>query len=180
MQPLLSNGLCLRPFEDRDAEPFALASRESVATVGRWMPWCHSEYSAVHAREWFALCSQGFADRSGFEFGVFAADGTELLGGAGLNQFNKKHNFCNLGYWVRESKQRQAVATRVVRILSEFGFTELALTRIEIVVAEGNEPSNGVARMAGARFECFARNRLLIGGVPVGASVYSLVPNSEP
>jgi RimJ/RimL family protein N-acetyltransferase len=100
IRPLQSHGLCLRQFEDGDAESFAQAVRESVATVGR-LPWCHPEYSAAEAREWFALCYQGFNDSSAFEFGIFTDDGVKLLGGAGLNQFNKQHNFCNLGYWVR-------------------------------------------------------------------------------
>src|SRR5262245_43272518 len=152
MEPILSHGLCLRPFQDSDAEAFAEAARESVATVGRWMTWCHSEYTAEEARQWFAVCTQALAEKSAFDFGVFSADGTELLGGAGLNQFNKLRNFCNLGYWVRESQQRQGIATRAVRALANFGFSVLGLTRIEIVVADGNEPSNAVARKAGAQF----------------------------
>ena len=178
MESLFSHGLCLRPFQDSDAEAFVVAARESVATVGRWMPWCHREYTADEARQWIAVCEQSLAEKSAFNFGVFSADGTELLGGGGLNQFNKQHNFCNLGYWVRESKQGQGIATRVVHALADFGFSVLGLTRIEIVVAEGNEPSNGVARKAGAQFEFLARNRLVGRDGPVAASVYSLVPQS--
>jgi ribosomal-protein-serine acetyltransferase len=174
--PPSADSLYLRPFMESDAAVFAAAARESVATVGRWMPWCHSDYSESHAREWFVACARAWADGSSFEFGIFAADGDRLLGGAGLNQFNAQHNFCNLGYWVRESMQRRGIATRVVRALSELGFGALGLTRIEIVVAEGNEASCGVARKAGAQFEGISRNRLVIRGVPVAASVFSLVP----
>lgn len=178
MEPILSHGLCLRPLQDSDAEALVVAARESLATVGRWMPWCHSEYMADEARQWIAVCTQALAEKTAFDFGVFSADGTELLGGGGLNQFNKLHNFCNLGDWVRESKQRQGIATRVVQALADFGFSVLGLTRIEIVVAEGNEPSHGVARKADAQFECLARNRLVGRDGPVAASVYSLVPPS--
>lgn len=178
MEPILSHGLCLRPLQDGDAESLVVAARESVATVGRWMPWCHSEYTAEEARQWIAVCEQTLAEKSAFNLGVFLADGTELLGGGGLNQFNKLHNFCNLGYWVRESQQRQGIATRIVQALADYGFSVLGVTRIEIVVAEGNEPSNAVARKAGAQLECMARNRLVGRDGPVAASVYSLVPPS--
>lgn len=154
MDPILSHGLCLRPLRDSDVESLLVAARESVATVGRWMPWCHSEYMAEEARQWIAVCEQALAEKSAFNLGVFSADGTELLGGGGLNQFNTLHNFCNLGYWVRESKQRQGIATRVVQALADFGFSVMGLTRIEIVVAEGNEPSSAFARKVGAQFEC--------------------------
>jgi ribosomal-protein-serine acetyltransferase len=176
MKELQSHSLCLRPFRDEDAEAFAEAARESVATVGRWMPWCHAAYSAAEARAWFASCAATRLDASAFEFGVFAADGRQLLGGAGLNQFNRQHRFCNLGYWVRESSQRQGVATAAIGMLANFGFVRLGLTRVEIVVAEGNEASSGVAKKAGARFECLARNRLTIAGAPVNAAVFSLIP----
>lgn len=94
MEPILSHGLCLRPLQDSDAEALVVAARESVATVGRWMPWCHREYTAEEARQWIAVCEQALAEMSAFNLGVFSADGTELLGGGGLNQFSKLHNFC--------------------------------------------------------------------------------------
>ena len=178
MEQILSHELCLRPLQGSDSESLVVAARESVATVGRWIPWCHSEYTLQEAQQWIAVCVQTLAEKSAFNFGVFSAEGTELLGGGGLNQFNKLHNFCNLGYWVRESKQRQGIATRVVQALADFGFSVLGLTRIEIVVAEGNEPSNGVARKVGAQFECLARNRLVDRDGPVAAAVYSLVSNA--
>lgn len=168
----------LRPFERADAEAFAVAARESHATVGRWMPWCHAGYTTDEARNWFEMCAQGLASRTGFEFGLFTEDGKELLGSAGLNHFNLDHNFCNLGYWVRQSRRRQGIALHAARALVDFGFYTLGLTRIEIVVAVGNEPSDALARKLGAVFECVARNRLMIGYTPVAASVYSLVPSA--
>jgi ribosomal-protein-serine acetyltransferase len=59
--------------------------------------------------------------------------------------------------------------------LAHHGFSALGFGRVEIVIAEGNEPSNAVARKLGAVFEGHARNRLVIRGVPVAASVYSLI-----
>jgi ribosomal-protein-serine acetyltransferase len=169
--------IVLRPFEERDAESFVAAVRESVSTVGQWMPWCHADYSIAEAREWFAACARSFTDGSAYEFGVFSEKGGEFLGGAGLNQFNRQHYFGNLGYWVRETRQRRRVAICAVKALAGFGFEKLSLARIEIVVAQGNEASEGVARKIGARFEGLARNRLVIRGESVTASVYSLIPS---
>jgi RimJ/RimL family protein N-acetyltransferase len=176
MTTINAEGLLLRPFEDGDAPAFTSAVRESAQSVGKWMPWCHADYTNNDALEWFAVCRQGLETQSAYEFGIFSEDGAEFLGGAGLNQINRQHAICNLGYWVRSSRQRQQVASRCVRILSQYAFETLALRRVEIVVAAGNQPSEGVARKAGAMLECVARNRLLIRGVSVPASVFSLVP----
>ena len=107
-------------------------------------------------------------------------DGNDFIGGAGLNLIVRRNFYCNLGYWVRQSQQRKGIASAsasaCVAALSEFGLRELGLLRIEIVVADDNEPSTAVARKAGAELECVAGNRLLFRGQPVAASVFSLVP----
>lgn len=45
MQIIHFDGLVLRAFDDADAPAFAQAARESVDTVGLWMPWCSSTFS---------------------------------------------------------------------------------------------------------------------------------------
>jgi len=175
-QDIHAPGLLLRPFEKRDAPQFAQAVCESLQTVGAWMPWCHAGYTEAEALDWFEASRKGRAAGTAFEFGVFSEDGKDFIGGAGLNLIVRRNAYCNLGYWVRQSHQRKGVALACVAALSEFGFRELGLQGIEIVVAVGNEPSAAVARKAGAELECVARNRLLLRGQPVAASVFSLVP----
>ena len=171
-------GLVLRAFEDSDAEEFAIAARESVASVGPWMPWCHAAFSQQDALNWFETCRAGLASCTAHEFGVFAQDSNAFLGGAGLNALNHQHLFCNLGYWVRQSAQRRGVASRCVHALAAHAFEVLGLQRVEIVVALGNTPSEGVARQCGALLEGVARNRLQLSSGSVPASVFSLVPST--
>lgn len=170
------SGLVLRPFSDSDDEAFTSAVVESVESVGRWMPWCTSDYSTRHALEWFATCRSARDAGTAFEYGIFCQDSGDFLGGAGLNEIRQQHRFCNLGYWVRQSRQRQGVASRCVQALSTHGFHQLGLHRVEIVVAVGNLASEGVAVKSGAFHECIARNRLHLHDKPVPAHVFSLVP----
>jgi ribosomal-protein-serine acetyltransferase len=166
----------LRPFTLADASAFAEAVRESTASVGQWMGWAHAGYTEDEARSWFAFCDAARAAGSAHEFGIFLDDGETFVGGAGLNQFNAMHGFCNLGYWVRASQQRRGAALAAVHALKRHAFEELKQTRVEIVVVDGNLPSLAVARKAGAMWECLARNRLQLNGRAVAAHVLSLVP----
>ena len=177
MEPLCVGDLCLRAFEMRDVPEFVEAVRESTASVGRWTSWCHRDYAAADAETWIAHAHHNVQHAVSYELGIFASD--MLVGGVGLNQFNREHNFCNLGYWVRESRQGQGIATRASRAWVEFGFRELKMARIEIVVAQGNLPSQRVAQKVGATFECVARNRLVLNGSSHAAAVYSLVRDTE-
>jgi len=180
MTELHHAGFLLRRYTAADAPAFAAAIRESMSTIGRWMSWAHAAYTEDEALAWFAACDAGHADGSSREFGIFRADTADgsqrFVGGAGLNQFNTVHAFCNLGYWVRDPAQRQGAALAAVSALAHYAFASLAQSRIEIIVAEGNTPSIGVARKSGAVHECLARNRLVLHGEAVAAHVFALVP----
>jgi RimJ/RimL family protein N-acetyltransferase len=179
MNMLHAGRFLLRPFTAADASSFAAAVRESMASLGQWMGWAHGGYTEDEALSWFAFCDASRAAGSAHEFGIFLEDGKTLVGGAGLNQFNTQHGFCNLGYWVRASQQRQGAALAAVQVLARHAFEALQLSRVEIVIADGNLPSLAVARKAGAVHECLARNRLQLHGGPVAAHVLSLVPEQD-
>ena len=168
----------LRPYLQGDCAAMSAGVRESAATVGRWMTWAKPDFSEYDAACWFAHCDHARATGTAHEFGIFDADG-HFVGACGLNQFSAVNKMCNLGYWVRQSRQRAGAATAAVLALRDLGFNRLGLARIEIVVAEGNTASLGVARKAGAEHECLARSRLQIHGKPFAAHVFSFVATSD-
>lgn len=168
----------IRAYEADDAEPLWEAVRESVAEVGRWLPWCHAQYSMAEAVEWIGSRAPLAAEGREYGFAIVGSDG-RLLGGCGVNQINRIHRFGNLGYWVRTSATGRGVATGAVRQLAAFAFGTTDLVRLEIVCAVGNERSQRVAARAGAVREGVLRSRLLLDGQPVDAVMYSLVRGAE-
>ena len=77
---------------------------------------------------------------------------------------------------MRQSRQGQGIARQAVALLRDFGFQQLGLFWLEIVMAVGNSASEAVAIAAGATFECRARNRIFLHGQPLDAHIYALVP----
>ena len=175
MFPLVTNDLCIRPFQEGDVPAFVAAVLESVSTVGVWFSWCNSGFSIQDATSWISSRTANLQSGDAFDVGAFSEDGSEFLGGIAINHINKSHNMGNVGYWVPQSRQGQGIATRAVQSIIQFGFSQLLLTRLEIVAAEMNIPSRRVAEKVGAMFECIARNRVLVHGLPQPAAVYSLV-----
>ena len=173
---LIGGGLRLRPYRDEDAVALLAAVRESVESVGRWLPWCHSGYDASDAEKWLADCGETWRSGEHFAFAAFEIASGQYLGGFGLNQRNRLHNFMNLGYWVRASRQRHGIAVRAAHLVATFGFEKVGLSRIEIVAELDNLGSRRVAEVIGATFEGIGRNRLVARGKPIDAAVYSLVP----
>ena len=170
------NGFLLRPLVTTDAPALAAAIRASMPALGEWMSWARADYDEAGARDFIATCTAARSAASAYEFGIFRVADGGFVGVAGLNQFNRANNFCNLGYWVRTTAQRQGAGLAAVQSLASYAFEQLDLTRVEIVVAEDNLPSLALARKAGATLECTARNRLMLHGRPVAAHVLSLLP----
>ena len=169
----------LRPNAVEFSPQLYAAAMESLATVGRWMPWCHPERTESDGLEWYRTCEENWRTGAEYEFSAFSTSG-EFLGAGGLNQFNLVHKFANLGYWVRQSRQGNGIAVEVARLLADFGFRVLCLARIEIVVAEDNFPSRRVAEKLGATYEGILRRRILLRGASTDAAMYSLIPSVGP
>jgi RimJ/RimL family protein N-acetyltransferase len=140
------------------------------------MPWCHPDYSMHDSESWVLSRDEAWTRQTDYNFVVEdRRDGT-FLGGVGLNTIVWAHGYANLGYWVRSSCAGRGVATVAALLAASFGFTKLALQRIEIVAAVGNVASQRVAERAGAKREGVLRNRLLLHGRAVDAVMYSLIP----
>ena len=166
-----------RPYRDGDTTALVAAVRESVASVGQWLPWCTPDYDVKHAIDWIAHCRAGWAAGEHYAFAIFDARNGELLGAVGLNHRNAEHNFASIGYWVRESARGRSLASRVASNVIRFGFDAVRLSRIEIVAALENAPSRRTAERCGARFEGVQRNRLVVRDRAFDAAMYALVPD---
>lgn len=110
-------------------------------------------------------------------FYVLDGETDQIVGVAFLNQINRTHQLGNLGYMVRTSRTGEGIATEAARLVAQFGFEELGLQRIEIVVHPENAPSLKVAEKLGAKREGLLRNRLLLHDVPSFAYMHSLIPS---
>lgn len=174
---LVDEALRLRPWQPGDAEDLLDAARSSVAGVGRWLPWCHAGYDLDQARAWISHCQDGWSRGEHFAFPIFDLRTGELLGGCGLNQFNRQHRSANLGYWVRQSRHGEGIAARAATLVARHGFEQLGLIRIEIVTLPDNHASRRTAEKIGARFEAVARQRLWAEGRAKDAAVHALIPS---
>lgn len=164
----------IRPYEVSDAHDVYSAIAESITEMSAWMPWCHSGYSVHDAINWLMEQETCRDKGTGFEFAIVGPDG-EYFGGCGINQVNREYRLANLGYWVRSGLAGQGIATRAVRQISQWAFSNTDLNRLELVIATGNLPSVRVAEKAGATAEGILRARLILDGRPRDAFMYSIV-----
>ncbi|HEX8494037.1 MAG TPA: GNAT family N-acetyltransferase [Pyrinomonadaceae bacterium] len=172
---LTDNRIVIRPLRADDVDAVYEAVRESIKEVAPWLPWCHPDYSREETSAFISSLAEEANAAQDYGFAIVDAETNAFLGGIGINQINHIHRIGNLGYWVRTSCTRRGVAASAARQMARFGFRELGLLRLEIVVAIGNHASQRVAEKAGATREGILRKRLLIHGQSHDAVLYSLV-----
>jgi len=165
----------VRPFNTADAESLCAAVHASLSELVHWMPWCSAEYGLAQAESWVAFSQQAWADRTEFPLGIFETASGAVVGGTGINHISRANATGNIGYWVSTPHTRRGVARFAAQEAARLGFGELRLTRLEIVTLPHNVASQQVAESLGATRECLARHRLVVGGTPRDAIVYSLV-----
>lgn len=173
---LVDNYLLLRPYEINDVEKQLMVARESFQELSPYMPWCDADYSIEDSKNWIEMCAKTWNKGIAYEFVITDSRDGSILGGCGLNHINSTDKVANLGYWVRSSRVKHGIATTSTLLLSQFGFGELKLNRIEILVAIENKASQRVATKAGAMQEGILRNRLLLHGKIHDAVIFSLIP----
>jgi ribosomal-protein-serine acetyltransferase len=149
---------------------------ESKGELSPWMEWLHPEYSLADTEQWAASCQKAWEADSMFGFTIVEKQTQQILGGGGVGITSHLHRNGAIGYWIRSSRTKRGFASESAALLAQFGFGQLGLIRIEILVAVGNTASQRVAEKVGAVREGLLRNRWLFRGEPRDAYVFSLVP----
>jgi RimJ/RimL family protein N-acetyltransferase len=167
--------IALRPYQADDVLPLYEAASESIADIYPWMPWCHPGYTIEDSRTWVES-RLGAWGKPDYDFVIVEQAAGRFLGAVGLNQINRVHDFANLGYWVRSSVAGRGIAVLAARLCARFGFDELKLHRLEIVVDVDNRRSQRVAEKVGATREGLARQRCKSGDAWRDAFMFSLLP----
>ncbi|MBN1765493.1 MAG: GNAT family N-acetyltransferase [Sedimentisphaerales bacterium] len=129
--------------------------------ISRWtllLPWPYPKDGAIKfIRNQQRLWRLG----KGYAFGIILKDTGEVIGGLGLGKVDKKHKCAEVGYWLGRKYWRQGIMTEAVRLLLEFGFTDLKLYRIYSHIFEPNTASRRVLEKCGFQKEGVMRQAVI-------------------
>lgn len=142
--------------------------------IHRWMPlpW---PYTKKDAREWIGSHQEKRAEGESVVFAITDPGGGKALGSVGLEEINWEHRRAIVGYWIAKHARQQGVATRAVRLLSEWALNDLGLMRLSLLVFTGNTVSERVAENAGFKREGIMRSYFRVKNRKVDATMFSLV-----
>jgi RimJ/RimL family protein N-acetyltransferase len=107
-----------------------------------------TEPSPTFVREWIDAYERGLRDGSRAAFAIESLDG-EFLGVGLFPRIERKGRQAEIGYVIAPGARGRGVATRTLRLLTDWGFAELGLERLELVIDRANTISERVAARAG-------------------------------
>lgn len=174
--PIQAHEIVVRAWQSADATSLHDTVRASLPELREWLPWAHSDYARADSDAWIAHAQNAWATRSEFPMGVFDARSGDVLGGVGINQISRAHRGGNLGYWVASAHTGRGIARHAAMHAVRFGFAELGLQRIEIIMLPANGASRAVAEAIGAQREGLARHRIHFDNAAHDAWVYGVIP----
>ena len=148
----LSDGtITIRAYELGIERAVFEAAAESVPEIGPSMRTWSDGATLDRAARHVAESIQAWHAGSWYDFAITRAGSPAFLGRVGLDRIYE--GTANVGYWVRTSQTRLGIATAAVRLVAQFAFEDLALHRLELLVAVDNPASRRVAQKVGATFE---------------------------
>jgi ribosomal-protein-serine acetyltransferase len=174
---LTDGSISIRPFEFGEGNALHKAVHESIPELEPWMSWANEKYTAETALNFITLTRAYWSNESMYAFAIIDTKTGGVIGGCSLSHIHPVYHFCNLGYWVRTSRQREGIAGRAAQLAARFAFEKVKLIRVEIVIAVGNEPSKRVAEKIGAHYEGILLNRMVVGTKICDAHMFSLLPS---
>jgi RimJ/RimL family protein N-acetyltransferase len=146
--PTLHDGdLILRPKRFEDVEAVTAACQDPE--IPRWT-FVPSPYTREDAEAFLRISAEEQAAGKSAHFLAVDAD-DRLLGSFSVMELDREPGFGEIGYWVAAEARGRGVATRGVRLLTQWARHELGLTRIEILPHKDNAASRRVAEKAGYR-----------------------------
>jgi RimJ/RimL family protein N-acetyltransferase len=160
----------LEPLSAEHADAMdALARDEGVARFTRIPEPVPEGFGA----RWVNGYVQGRADGTRHGFAVVDAETGDYLGFVALVRFDAEREEAEAGYMVSSAARGRGVATRALRLLTDWAFAELPVERIELLIDVANPASEVVAQRCGYTREGVLRWTYLKPGLRSDTIVYS-------
>jgi RimJ/RimL family protein N-acetyltransferase len=129
-------------------------------------------------RTWLARYEEGRRDGTSEAFAIEDASG-EFLGCVMAFGIEADAQTGELGYMVAPAARGRGVATTALRLLTEWGFSERGLLRLELMISVSNDASKVVAERAGYVREGVLRSLYVKEGVREDHELWSRLASDE-
>lgn len=173
----ISEGCCLRLFEEDDAPELYALIDANRARLAAWLPWAAAQ-TLEDTVEFIRRTRKQLAANDGFQTAVVC--GEAIAGVVGYVRVDWQNRSTALGYWLGEECRGRGTMTSAVRALVDHALSGWNLNRVEIRAAEENRPSRAIPERLGFRRDGTLREAELVEGRYLDQRVYSMLAADWP
>ncbi|MHB8334406.1 MAG: GNAT family N-acetyltransferase [Acidimicrobiales bacterium] len=169
---LETDRLRLRPFDDTDAN--ALFTLHSNARVMRYWdapPW----RDTTRAAQFITTCRQIAESGTGTRLAVERSSDRSFIGWCALARWNPEYRSASMGYCFDDVMWGRGYATEAGRALLQWGFSTLALNRVQAETDTRNVASARVLEKLGFLREGTLREDCVVDGEVSDSWVFGLI-----
>jgi len=128
-----------------------------------------------HATPLLQWAASIFRDHMGVAWSIERRADQALIGSMGFGEWNRQHQWAEVGYFFGESYWGQGYASEALTALCEFGFGEGGLRRIEASVLDGNAASVRVLEKNNFIAEGRQHQKVLLAKQPIDLLLFGRV-----
>jgi len=155
----------LRPFRRRDVDTLIAAVGDSIDELERWLPWVHRRYGKADALRFIRDSAAAWVEGRAYDFAIRRPGAPDHhIGNISIWPTSRRERSGEVGYWIRSSETGIGIATEAATTVLAVGFEEMALHRVTLRIAVGNDPSERIAEKLGFVHEGLLRKEVLVAG----------------
>lgn len=147
MQLQIDTGTYLELLDFNHAEEIFALINANRLHLREWLPWVDNMQTIEVFNSYIRKTKTETA--AGTDFGFVIYDDGRIAGRIGLHNIDQQTKTGAIGYWLGKAFEKKGLVTKACITLIDFGFTQLALDRIEIRCATENHNSKAVPERLG-------------------------------
>lgn len=121
---------------------------------------------------------KGFAtfNKSYRYFKIVAQESQEVIGWCGFHTWYVDHHRAEIGYGLYgEHYKRKGIMSEALKVLLDYGFTEMGLHRVEALIGKDNDASLALVKKFGFQYEGNLREHYNVEGTMEDSLVFGLL-----
>jgi ribosomal-protein-serine acetyltransferase len=169
----IDGALELRPFMAYHAAPYFALIDQHRGFLRQWLDWVDKTQSIEDIDAFIARCMENYGDYSALRLGIWYEG--KPVGQVGYNFWDLRFKKAEIGYWLAPTHTGKGIMTKSAAALIDYGFRIVGLHRMEILMAVGNDASEGVAKRLGFQYEGILRSGEIVNGEFFDDKLYAML-----
>jgi RimJ/RimL family protein N-acetyltransferase len=175
--PLSDGVIRLRLFNQDDASAIADACEDPDVTRWTFMP----EHLGIEgARAWIDHGKEGLAAAMNVPLAIETVEPRRLSGQVGIGHLDWINQTGEIYYWLSADARGRGLASRAVRLVTDWAFSDLGLQRAYLFIDPSNEVSQRVAERVGFSREGVLRSHLVLKGQRMDCVAFGRLASDPP